>query len=153
MVVTTTDDVNLASAADDDSSIRSVDPVSDDDDDHVEFAHGTTREAGIKILDRGIDYDAGLQAMFGSKKPGSFFTIKIDPSRPYEALDTAAAWGARHGGAVSVVLLRLPQSIVDGLEASGSLTHNIHPVESIFHPRSFETVNRQGEWNILHIGE
>lgn len=117
----------------------------------VEFAHGTTRESGLDIVDNGVNYEAGVEAMFGSKEPGSFFTVRVDPSQPYEALSTVASWGARHGGSVAVVIVRLPQAVVERLEAAGLLVHRIRPMESIFRPRSFETVNHEAEWDIIHV--
>jgi len=40
--------------------------------DFVEFAHGTTHESATNIVDNGLSYEAGIEAMFGSNEPGSF---------------------------------------------------------------------------------
>jgi len=117
----------------------------------IEFAHGTTRESGLNIVDKGLNYDDAVNAMLGSKEPGSFFTVKVNPSEPYEALTAAASWGARHGRSVSVVLLRLPQSVIESLEAARSLVHTADPVQSVFRRASFDIVNREAQWDILHV--
>jgi len=122
----------------------SVDPL-------VEFAHGTTRESGLNIVDKGLNYDDAVDAMLGSKEPGSFFTVKVDPSEPYEALSAAASWGARHGSSVSIVLLRLPRPVIESLEAARSLVHTADPMQSVFRRASFEIVNREAQWDILHV--
>ena len=54
----------------------------------VDFAHGTTRQSGKNIIN-GLNRAESLKAMFGSKEPGSFFTVRIDPSDPSEALSAA----------------------------------------------------------------
>jgi len=117
----------------------------------VEFAHGTTRESGLNIIDKGINYEDSINAKLWSKEPGSFFTVRVDPSNPYKALSAAASWGARHGGSVSVVVVRLPQSVVERLEAARSLVDTINPVQAVFRPESFEVVNNVAQFAIIHV--
>jgi hypothetical protein len=133
------------------SSAQSTTVPEDNASPFVEFAHGTTHELGLNVINIGLSYTAGRAAELGSKEPGSFFTVKVNPSNPYEALSVAASWGARRGGSVSVVLLRLPQPVVESLEAAGSLVHNTIPVESIFRPVSFDVVNREAQWSIVAV--
>lgn len=125
--------------------------VDDNTRDYLEFAHGTTRESGERIVDNGLSYQAGIAAMFGSREPGSFFTVRVDPSDPYEALSYAASWGTRHGSTVSVVICRLPRAIVEHLEATGALVHVTHPPQSVFRPSSFQAVNHEAQWDIIHV--
>ena len=116
----------------------------------VEFAHGTTHGPAADITTNGLNRDALLAGDVGSRRPGSFFTIRVDPANPYEALGTAASWGGRHEGDVCVVICRLPTSVVSDLEGAGTLVHRARPNESIFHPDSFATVNREAIWKILN---
>jgi len=77
------DAVHMASIADTQKS-------GDNADDVVDFAHGTTRASAADIVANGLSYEMGLKNMAGSVEPGSFFTIRIDPSDPSEALRTRA---------------------------------------------------------------
>jgi len=136
------------------SKVAHIDGVTagqDNGDLFIEFAHGTTRESGLNILAKGVSYEDSISAMFWSKEAGSFFTVRVDPSNPYGALSAAASWGARHGGSVSVVLIRLPRSVVQSLEAATSLVYTIEPVQAVFKPASFDTVNNAAQFSIVHV--
>ena len=117
----------------------------------VDFAHGTTRASAVNIVDSGLSYEAGLEHMVGSVEPGSFFTIRVNPSNPSEALSTAAFWAKRHDGPLCVLICRLRKSLVDNLEGDGSLIHTIGPTQSVFRPASFGVVNREAEWIIVNF--
>lgn len=138
------DAVHMASIADTQNS-------GDNADDVVDFAHGTTRASAADIVANGLNYEAGLKNMAGSVEPGSFFTIRIDPSDPPTALSTAAFWAKRHDGPLCVLICRLPRSIVGNLEGSGALIHTIGPTQSIFRPASFDFVNRAAEWIVVNF--
>jgi len=118
----------------------------------VDFAHGTTRQSGQNIIINGLNRAESLKAMFGSKEPGSFFTVRIDLADPSEALSAAAGWASmRHGGEICVVICRLPQSVVEGLESSRLLVHTIGPTQSVFRPGSYAIVNREARWFIANV--
>jgi len=138
------DAVHMASIADTQKS-------GDNADDVVDFAHGTTRASAADIVANGLSYEMGLKNMAGSVEPGSFFTIRIDPSDPSEALSTAAFWAKRHDGPLGVLICRLPRSVVRNLEGSGALIHTVGPTQSIFRPASFDTVNRDAEWIVVNF--
>jgi len=122
-----------------------------DADDVVDFAHGTTRASAADIMVNGLSYEAGLKNMAGSVEPGSFFTIRIDPSDPSEALSTAAFWAKRHDGPLCVLICRLPQSVVEDLEGGGALIHTVGPTQSIFRPASFDAVDRAAAWVVVNF--
>ena len=126
--------------------------LEDGTDRFVDFAHGTTCESGLGIITDGLNHDAGIGAMVGSQEPGSFFTVKVNPDDPMAALETAAFWGKRHGDAGCVVVCRLPQSVVEGLESAGSLVHTSIPYQSVFRPGSFGIVNREAQWFMVNVG-
>ncbi len=123
----------------------------DDADDVVDFAHGTTRASATDIMVNGPSYETGLKNMTGSVEPGSFFTIRIDPSNPSEALSTAAFWAKRHDGPLCVLICRLPRSVVGDLEGGGALIHTVGPTQSIFRPASFDVVNRAAAWVVVNF--
>jgi len=137
-----TDTVDTASTANTAASAHNVGGT-------VDFAHGTTRASAVNIVDNGLSYDAGLEHIVGSVEPGSFFTIKVNPSNPSEALSTAAFWAKRHDGPLCVLVCRLPRSVIGNLEGAASLIHTIEPTQSIFRPASFEAMNREAEWIIV----
>ena len=122
-----------------------------DADDVVDFAHGTTRASAADIMVNGLSYEAGLKNMAGSVEPGSFFTIRIDPSDPSEALSTAAFWAKRHDGPLCVLICRLPRSVVEDLEGGGALIHTVGPTQSIFRPASFDAVDRAAAWVVVNF--
>jgi len=122
-----------------------------DADDVVDFAHGTTRASAADIMASGLSYEAGRKNMAGSVEPGSFFTIRINPSAPSEALSTAAFWGKRHDGPLCVLICRLPRSVVEDLEGGDTLIHTVGPTQSIFRPASFDAVGREAEWIVVNF--
>lgn len=73
--------------------------------------------SGRNIVGNGLDEAAPLANLYGSKAPGSFFTVPVDPTDTAAALETAATWGLRHGDDACVVVCRLPSSTVADLEA------------------------------------
>jgi len=126
----------------------------------VDFAHGTTPEYVANIRSGGISREAGLQALFGSSEPGSFFTTRVDRYATWqEALSEAASWGARRylggPGPISLVIVRLPESVVRSLEAGGSLVdyfNNGNYFESKFAPESFDIVNSYRHlWDVIKV--
>jgi len=114
--------------------------------DYVDFAHGTTRVSGQNILDKGLNHEDTLISEAYSHAPGSFFTVKVDPSDPRTALEVAADWAKRHEGDLCVVVCRLPRTVVNGLENAGSLVHTTIPYQSTFYPESFDAVNQNATW-------
>jgi RHS repeat-associated protein len=111
-----------------------------------DFAHGTSVESGQNIVNNGLSEAAGKANIYGSKAPGSFFTVPVDQADKSAALETAAFWGARHGGETCVVVCRLPSSVVADLESRGLLQRTTTPVQAVFHPDAFPTVNQFAEW-------
>ena len=113
-------------------------------DDFVKFAHGTNRSGGQQILAMGVNETASVAAMAGSREPGSFFTVEINPFNPLVALETAAFWDGRHGKDVCIVLCCLPSTVVRALEqlSPPALIHEVKPTQSIFRPRSFGIINQ-----------
>lgn len=102
--------------------------------------------SGRNIVGNGLDEAAPLANLYGSKAPGSFFTVPVDPTDTAAALETAATWGLRHGDDACVVVGRLPSSTVADLEARGLLQRTASPVQAAFHPDAFSAVNRVAEW-------
>jgi RHS repeat-associated protein len=124
-------------------------PVSRRSRDYVDFAHGTSREHAHAIIDRGLDAGAIRSAEFGSREPGSFFTVRVDPDDRAEAIETALFWGQRHTKRqedACVIVCRLPVEVVGDLERAGSLRHDIAPRQSVFRPDAFPTVNANAQW-------
>jgi hypothetical protein len=115
----------------------------------IDFAHGTQRTYATRIVNDGVSRDEILRHSVGSHEPGSFFTVQIDQSNPMGALETAAAWGARHGGATVVLVCRLPAAVVRELERAGSLVYTDVPNQAVFRYDAFETVNRNAQWFIV----
>ena len=115
----------------------------------VDFAHGTTLASGRSILANGLSEDVALSKTLGARSPGSFFTVRVDPADPDAAIETAAAWGSRHGGDVCVVMCRLPATTVTQLERRGLLEHTEIPYQLVFHPGSFEIVNSEARWTLI----
>lgn len=113
-----------------------------------EFAHGTIREHAEQILRYGLSFEASQRHQVGSRAPGSFFTVRVDPAEPEAALETAAFWGSRHAGEVCVLICRLPVGLVRRLERQRSLVHTAGPSQSVFFPRSFDAINREAQWYI-----
>jgi hypothetical protein len=111
-----------------------------------DFAHGTTLESGQNIVNNGLDRVASNANLVGSKAPGSFFTVPVNPADKMAALETAGSWGSRHGGETCVIVCRLPNNVVADLERQGWLTRTEAPLQAAFHPNAFPIVNRFAEW-------
>ena len=120
-------------------------------DDLVDFAHGTTGAFADDILERGVSEDAIRAAEFGSRSPGSFFTVPVDPRNPMAAVDAAQGWAAsRQVPDVCVVVCRLPSGVVKNLEQLGQLTYRSIPNEAVFSPESFDTINAfRDMWKVM----
>jgi hypothetical protein len=119
---------------------------------YVDFAHGTRCDYAEQIVRRGPSRAAILRNTVGSHEPGSFFTVRVDPSDPAAALETAATWGARHSGEICVLVCRLPTGIVRQLEQAAALAHTDVPYQSVFRPRAFAAVRRHAQWFIVPVG-
>jgi len=114
-----------------------------------DFAHGTSLAHAESIMQNGLSEAASRANEIHSHVPGSFFTIPVDPSNKAVAVETAAFWGGRavgKGEPGAVIVLRLPKSVVGDLTARGLLERTEIPFQAVFHPGSYETLSRVGEW-------
>ena len=119
---------------------------------YVDFAHGTTSASAQDIVSNGINREASLANMVGSREPGSFYTVQVDPLNPTEALELAASWATRHNPQdICIVICRLPVSVVNALEGSRLLVRRFQPPESIFRPDSFDIVNQEATWFTIKV--
>ncbi len=113
------------------------------DDDFEDFAHGTDLASGRNIKANGLSEVASRENIYGSKAPGSLFTVPVDQSDIQAALDTAADWGKRHSrGQTCVIVCRLPRAVVSDLEGRGLLRRTDIPNQAVFHPDSFPVINK-----------
>ena len=117
----------------------------------IDFAHGTTVANAERILDEGVSESAIRGASSGSREPGSFFTIRIDPNDPDAALEHALWWAReRHGGECVVVVCSIPEGLADQLERNGLLRNSRQPIESVFRPGSFPLINEyRANWQVV----
>lgn len=135
---------DTASAAADTASAEDPAVSGNGGGDFIDFAHGTTSTSAQNIVDNGLNRDAALAAMVGSREPGTFFTVQVDPLNTNEALELAASWATRHNPQdICIVICRLPRSVVESLESSRLLVHRFQPHESVFRPDSYDIVNRE----------
>jgi Pretoxin HINT domain len=111
-----------------------------------DFAHGTTTQSGQDIVNNGLNTAASKANLFGSKAPGSFFTVPVNQADKQAALETAAFWGSRHGGQTCVIVCRLPKNVVADLESRGLLSRTETPVQAVFHPDAFPIINQHAQW-------
>lgn len=121
---------------------------------HRDFAHGTSRRHADNIQDNGLSAeDSRDSAKKGSmNRPSSFFTHEVE-SGDSPGFQAAWEWGARQDGAAESTVLvgRLPESVYQDLVSRGlvevrSGVGDGVPDETIFHPDSFETLNREMKW-------
>jgi hypothetical protein len=126
-------------------------PLVRDEPGYSDFAHGTRSDYAERIVRHGPSRAASLRNTVGSHEPGSWFTVRVDPTDPVAALETAASWGARHPGETCVLVCRLPTSVVRQLEEAGALAHTDVPFQSVFRPESFATVRRHAQWFIVSL--
>ncbi|MCX4099213.1 RHS repeat-associated core domain-containing protein, partial [Nocardia sp. alder85J] len=118
-----------------------------------DFAHGTSRAYADNIVDNGLSADAGRDATHGGRmsRPGSFFTHEVDgPDSP--GIQSAYEWGLRvdSNSPSTVIIGRIPEQVYqsllkDGLIQIREVGEGV-PLETIFHPDSFEVLNREIEW-------
>jgi hypothetical protein len=136
--------------------VHNSDPCTEDDDEeYVDFAHGTTLESAMRIKNGGgLSFESARERTRGAKAPGSFFAIRVDFEDPSRAVTAAYHWGAsRHAAAEHCVLIcSLPVSTVRELEQKTLLSHTDTPVQSAFAPGSFGTVNERAKWRIIRLG-
>ncbi|MEV6335545.1 RHS repeat-associated core domain-containing protein [Nocardia vinacea] len=118
-----------------------------------DFAHGTSRAHADDITDNGISAEASREnAKKGSmNRPSSFFTHEVEHGGS-PGVQAAYEWGARIEGwqSSTVIIGRLPEStyqrLVDmGLVEVRKAGEGV-PDETIFHPDSFEILNREMQW-------
>ncbi|RKN46686.1 RHS repeat-associated core domain-containing protein [Streptomyces hoynatensis] len=118
-----------------------------------EFAHGTSLNFAEDILANGLSADAGRAATNGGamSRPGSFFTHEV-AGGDSPGFQSAYEWGLRVDGESpsTVIVGRLPEStyqrlLDEGLVEVRTVGEGV-PDETIFHPDSFETLNREMNW-------
>lgn len=121
--------------------------------DTIDFAHGTSLKNAQNIRDNGLSADAARANANGSSlnQPGSFFTHQISGPTD-DGIQSAYEWGLRvdPNSPSSVLIGRLPKASYDSLVDQGLVTvRNTGegvPGETIFHPDSFPTLNRDMQW-------
>ncbi|AFY40222.1 RHS repeat-associated core domain protein [[Leptolyngbya] sp. PCC 7376] len=117
----------------------------DDDEVYRDFAHGTSKEDALDILTYGINETRARSRYPGGQGlPGSFHTV--DLQREPAALQIAYEFGLRKAPDPVILVMRVPESDFDKLEATGQVfTQEIGQSgvnETVFRPSSFETLNR-----------
>ncbi len=119
----------------------------------VDFAHGTSLKHAESIRANGLSSGtARANANGGSlNKPGSFFTHRVTSSVD-DGVQSAYEYGLRVDpeSPSSVLVGRLPKSTYDDLVERGLVTTRNTgegmPDETIFHPDSFDILNRDMNW-------
>jgi hypothetical protein len=112
----------------------------------LDFAHGTRADFAEDIVTHGLREQAIHANEVRSTSPGSFFTIRVDPDDVETAIQTAHFWGQRHGSPTEVIVMRLPRDAVEKLGRSHSYYVHVYPVEAVFRPSGFDTVNDAARW-------
>ncbi|MEU5540571.1 RHS repeat-associated core domain-containing protein, partial [Streptomyces sp. NPDC020362] len=118
-----------------------------------DFAHGTSKKFATDITENGLSADANHAATNGgsSSIPGHFFTHEVDGAQS-PGFQSAYEWGLRvdRQSPSSVVIMRLPEATYQRLVDQGHvLIREVGegvPDETIFHPNSFETINKEAQW-------
>jgi len=126
-----------------------------------DFAHGSHRDHVVDIVENGLDVERASelsQAGRANQSPGSFFTIPLSGDGQ-EGLQYAADFGARvYGPDTEIAVMRVPESVFQGLEASGAAYSRSIPgiannvTETIFRPESFEALNQYATFERLIPG-
>ncbi|WP_024805794.1 putative T7SS-secreted protein [Nocardia sp. BMG51109] len=120
---------------------------------HRDFAHGTSLGHAENIMNNGISAEAGQAATHGGSmsRPGSFFTHEVAGGQS-PGFQSAYEWGLRvdPNSPSTVIVGRLPEATYQSLREGGlieirGIGEGV-PDETIFHPRSFEILNREMEW-------
>ncbi|MGY0497345.1 RHS repeat-associated core domain-containing protein [Nocardia sp. FBN12] len=118
-----------------------------------EFAHGTSLDNANNIVNNGLDANAGQAATHGGlmSRPGSFFTHEV-AGGDSPGFQSAYEWGLRvdPNSPSTVIVGRIPENVYQQLLERGHVEVRAVgegvPDETIFHPRSFETLNATLEW-------
>ncbi|WP_306356196.1 MULTISPECIES: DUF6531 domain-containing protein [unclassified Nocardia] len=118
-----------------------------------DFAHGTSQRHAESIVGNGLSAEEGRAATHRGlmSRPGSFFTHEVDGGNS-PGVQSAYEWGLRvdPNSPSTVIIGRLPESIYQQLVDSGLVKVRDAgegvPAETIFHPDSFEVLNREMEW-------
>ncbi len=123
------------------------------------FAHGTARTYAEDIAANGLNTGAARAASRGGRvnSPGSFFTHEIGPpDNPGPGLQPAYEWGLRHSPRPVVLIATLPESVYLDVERQGLVrverfvgATDDDPLQTVFSPESFPTVNRQATWEVF----
>ncbi|GAA2101842.1 hypothetical protein GCM10009801_75440 [Streptomyces albiaxialis] len=118
-----------------------------------DFAHGTTLAHAESIVRDGLNTDAARAATNGGSlsRPGHFSVHEVaGPQSP--GFQAAYEWGLRvdNHAPSSVVIARIPEEVYEKLVNEGKVaTREVGedvPTEIIFHPDSFEEINRVVKW-------
>lgn len=118
-----------------------------------DFAHGTSLQHADNIIQNGVSAEAGQAAAHGGtmNRPSSFFTHEV-AGGDSPGFQSAYEWGLRvdPNSPSTVIVGRLPENVYQSLLDRGLIEVRTVgegvPDETIFHPDSFETLNRTMEW-------